>query len=113
MPIIDVYLWAALIVAIVVGQRTGKIRRWAQIALLFLVLDYGARASLHELALSDATAREANGGATACATLVHARQASSTARSTRSLTARVHSAAAPADVHLSFAWRVIRHLERP
>ena len=68
MPIIDIYLWAALIVAIVVGQRTGKTSRWAQLALLFLVLDYGARASLHELALSDATAREANGGATTCAT---------------------------------------------
>lgn len=108
MPIIDLYLWAALVGALLLGRQSGKTTRWAQLALLFLVLDYGARASLHELALSDATALEANSGSAPCATrptlvkhpaLIEAPLAGPHAC--------IQAAALPTFIS-PFAWRVIR-----
>jgi len=108
MPIIDVYLWAALIGGIVLGRQYGNARRWARFALLFLVLDYGARASLHHIALSDATAREANGGAAMCAT--HPTLVKHPALIEAPLAgphACIQAAALPTFIS-PFAWRVIR-----
>jgi len=51
MPIIDLYLWIVLIVALVAGSRTQP-RRAAFIALGLMAIDYSARAALHERALT-------------------------------------------------------------
>lgn len=108
MPIIDIYLWAALIGGILQGRQSGKTARWARFALLFLALDYAGRAALHERALSDAASLEANGGAAPCATrptlvkhpaLIEAPLAGPHAC--------VQAAALPTFIS-PFAWRVIR-----
>ena len=52
MPIIDVYLWLVLIVALVAGSRLGR-ERAALIALGLMACDYSARAILHHRALDN------------------------------------------------------------
>jgi inner membrane protein len=68
MPIIDVYLWLALVVGLVWSHVAPRLARRLAIALLVLTAaDYAARASLHHRALQDAAARTAQGKASPCA----------------------------------------------
>jgi hypothetical protein len=67
MPIIDVYLWIVLIVALVAGSSTGGRQRAALIALGLMALDYTARAALHERALASGALFDASGVRSPCA----------------------------------------------
>ena len=60
MPIIDVYLWLALIGALIAGARIGR-QRGALIALGLMACDYSARAILHRSALADGASFNAAG----------------------------------------------------
>lgn len=68
MPIIDVYLWVALIGALVAGRVTGERRRAAIVGLGLLAFDYAARAALHQRALSHGASFDAHGAHAPCAT---------------------------------------------
>lgn len=68
MPIIDVYLWIVLIVALIAGSATGNPRRAAAVALALMAVDYTARAALHERALTNASEYDAAGVRAPCAT---------------------------------------------
>ncbi len=67
MPIIDVYLWLVLAVAIIAGSITRR-QRLAIIALALMAFDYSARAALHARALTKAAAFNAAGAHAPCAT---------------------------------------------
>jgi membrane-bound metal-dependent hydrolase YbcI (DUF457 family) len=67
MPIIDVFLWIVLAVALIAGVRPAWRTRAARLALVFMLADYSARALLHERALEDAAARTADGTPSPCA----------------------------------------------
>ena len=68
MPIIDLYLWAALIGGLVLTHLKPHLARGLALALLaFTAADYGARAWLHQRALADAAARTARGEPSRCA----------------------------------------------
>lgn len=66
MPIIDVYLWLVLIVAIVVGSRVGR-ERAAVIGLALMACDYSGRAILHQTALASGASSTAAGVKAPCA----------------------------------------------
>jgi membrane-bound metal-dependent hydrolase YbcI (DUF457 family) len=66
MPIIDVYLWLVLIVALVAGSWRGR-ERLAVIALALMGCDYAARAALHERALANGASFDAAGTHAPCA----------------------------------------------
>jgi membrane-bound metal-dependent hydrolase YbcI (DUF457 family) len=68
MPIIDVYLWIALIGALAAGRLPARRRRAALVGLALLVLDYAARAALHQRALAQGAAFDAGGAPAPCAT---------------------------------------------
>jgi membrane-bound metal-dependent hydrolase YbcI (DUF457 family) len=65
MPIIDLYLWAVLIVALAVGSRTRS-QRAAFIALGFMAFDYSTRAVLHDRALANGAMFDAAGVRSVC-----------------------------------------------
>ena len=68
MPIIDVYLWLALVGGLVWSHVAPRLaQRIAVGILLFLAADYGARAWFHHRALQDAAALTAAGTASPCA----------------------------------------------
>jgi membrane-bound metal-dependent hydrolase YbcI (DUF457 family) len=107
MPIIDVYLWAALAGALIAGRITGHRRRAAIAGLALLAGDYGARAALHQRALAHGAAFDATGAAVPCATAptlvahrgaVDARHAGTTC---------VAAAALPTFAS-PFTWRIVR-----
>jgi membrane-bound metal-dependent hydrolase YbcI (DUF457 family) len=108
MPIIDVYLWIALVAALVAGQATGRRARWAVIGLALMAFDYAARAGLQQRALSHGAAFDAAGGHVPCATaptlVSHDRAAD---RAPASPDACLAAAALPTFVS-PFTWRVIR-----
>jgi membrane-bound metal-dependent hydrolase YbcI (DUF457 family) len=55
LPIIDVYLLAALAAGLVFGRGSGKAgRKWAAIVLVLMAVNYGARAIAHHQALNRA-----------------------------------------------------------
>jgi membrane-bound metal-dependent hydrolase YbcI (DUF457 family) len=66
MPIIDVYLWIVLTVALVAGSITRR-ERLAVIALGLMAFDYAGRAALHERALANAASFNATGAHAPCA----------------------------------------------
>lgn len=68
MPIIDVYLWVALVAALVTGRATGQRARWALIGLVLMACDYAARAGLQQRALTHGAAFDAAGARAPCAT---------------------------------------------
>jgi membrane-bound metal-dependent hydrolase YbcI (DUF457 family) len=68
MPIVDVYLWIVLSVALIAGSVTGGRHRAALIALGLMALDYTARAALHERALASGAMFDASGVHAPCAT---------------------------------------------
>jgi hypothetical protein len=107
MPIIDVYLWLALIVALVIGSRIGR-ERAALIALVLMACDYSGRAVLHHQALASAASSNAAGVQAPCAaapTLV--RHSGGTLPSTTDRDACVEAAALPT-FFSPFTWRIIR-----
>jgi len=65
MPIIDVYLWLVLIVALVVGSRLGR-ERAALIALGLMACDYSGRAILHHRTLAAGASFSAAGVQAPC-----------------------------------------------
>jgi len=67
MPIIDVYLWGVLTIALVAGSITRR-ERLAIIALALMAFDYAGRAALHEHALVNAASFNAAGAHSPCAT---------------------------------------------
>ena len=67
MPIIDVYLWLVLIVALVVGSWFGR-KRAALIGLALMACDYSARAILHQRALNTGALFNAAGVRAPCTT---------------------------------------------
>ena len=67
MPIIDVWLWIALVAALVIGRATDRRPRWAAIGLALMALDYAARAGLHQRALAHGAAFDAGGVHAPCA----------------------------------------------
>jgi inner membrane protein len=68
MPIIDVYLWMVLVGGLIWSHVSPRLaRRLAVGVLVMTAADYGARAWLHQRALTDAAARTAQGAASACA----------------------------------------------
>ena len=66
MPIIDVYLWVVLSVALMAGSRMQR-ERLAVIALGLMAFDYAARAALHERALATGASFDAAGTRAPCA----------------------------------------------
>jgi inner membrane protein len=68
MPIIDVYLWVALVGGLMWTHVTPRLARRVAVGLLVLTAaDYAARAWLHQRALQDAATLTAAGTASACA----------------------------------------------
>jgi membrane-bound metal-dependent hydrolase YbcI (DUF457 family) len=67
MPIIDIYLWTALVAALIAGVRPAWRSRAARLALLFMLVDYSGRALLHDRALTAVAARTADGTVSRCA----------------------------------------------
>jgi inner membrane protein len=68
MPIIDIYLWAALVGALGAGRLFPRARRALACAVLVVVAaDYGLRGGLHQIALRQASAESAAGAPGACA----------------------------------------------
>lgn len=107
MPIIDVYLWLVLIVALVVGSRVGR-ERAAMIGLALMGCDYAGRAILHHSALATGASSSAAGVHAPCAaapTLV--RHAGATLPMTTEPDDCVEAAALPT-FFSPFAWRIIR-----
>jgi membrane-bound metal-dependent hydrolase YbcI (DUF457 family) len=66
MPIIDVYLWLVLSVALIAGTRARR-ERIAILALGLMAFDYTARAALHERALTNGASFDAAGVHAPCA----------------------------------------------
>ncbi len=66
MPIIDVYLWLVLSVALIAGTRMRR-ERIALVALGLMAFDYTARAVLHERALANGASFDAAGVHAPCA----------------------------------------------
>ena len=67
MPIVDVYLWLVLSVALIAGSMTRR-ERVAVVALGLMAFDYAARAALHERALTNGASFNAAGMHAPCAT---------------------------------------------
>lgn len=107
MPIIDVFLWLALIAGLIAGSRIGR-RRAALMALGLMAVDYSARAMLHHGALTN--------GASFSAAGVHASCSSAPTLVAHSGGAAAHDtgpeicieAAALPTFFTPFTWRVIR-----
>ena len=109
MPIIDVYLWVVLAVALVAGSRLRR-ERVAIIALGLMAFDYAGRAALHERALANAASFDAAGAHAPCTiapTLVA--YSGSIDVSPRPSDACVEAAALPT-FFSPFTWRSIRRL---
>ena len=107
MPIIDVYLWVVLSVAVIAGW-TRRRPRVAIIALVLMALDYSARAALHERALTGGALFDANGLRAPCAaapTLV--RHSGATDRPSAGPESCMEAAALPT-FFSPFTWRIIR-----
>ena len=107
MPIIDVYLWLVLTVALIVGSITRR-KRVAVLALGLMAFDYAARAALHDRALANAASFNGAGVSAPCATaptlVVHA---GSSDVSSVAPDACVEAAALPT-FFSPFSWRAIR-----
>jgi len=67
MPIVDVYLWLVLSVALIAGSMTRR-ERVAVVALGLMAFDYAARAALHQRALTNGASFNAAGMHAPCAT---------------------------------------------
>jgi membrane-bound metal-dependent hydrolase YbcI (DUF457 family) len=67
MPIIDVYLWGVLAVALIAGRISGRRQGAALVALVLMGVDYAGRAALHERALAQGAAYDAAGRLVPCA----------------------------------------------
>jgi inner membrane protein len=107
MPIIDVYLWVMLAVALVVGSKLRR-ERVAMLALGLMAFDYAARAALHERALANAAAFDAAGVHAPCTIApTFVAHSGSIAVSPRSPNACVEAAALPTFLS-PFTWRSIR-----
>jgi membrane-bound metal-dependent hydrolase YbcI (DUF457 family) len=65
MPIIDVYLWVVLAVALIAGSRLRR-ERVAIILVGLMALNYAVRATLHERALANAASFDAAGAHAPC-----------------------------------------------
>ncbi len=107
MPIIDVYLWLVLSVALIAGARAQR-NRIAIIALGLMAFDYAARAALHERALTNGASFDAAGVHAPCAiapTLVAHSGPIDVSSSPRD--ACVEAAALPT-FFSPFTWRIIR-----
>jgi len=107
MPIIDVYLWVVLSVAIVAGWTRWR-KQVAIIALGLMAFDYAARAALHERALTNGAVFDARGVRAPCAaapTLV--RHAGATDNTSAAPDACAQVAALPT-FFSPFTWRIIR-----
>ena len=108
MPIIDVWLWIALVAALVIGRATDRRPRWAAIGLALMALDYAARAGLHQRALAHGAAFDAAGVHAPCATaqtlVVHPAPAAGPPGNPGGCLA---AAALPTFVS-PFTWRVVR-----
>jgi membrane-bound metal-dependent hydrolase YbcI (DUF457 family) len=107
MPIIDIYLWAALMGALIAGRVTGHRRRAAIAGLALLAVDYAARVALHQRALAHGAAFDAAGTPAPCAaapTLAAYRGAIAPGANGP---ACVAAAALPTFVS-PFTWRIVR-----
>jgi hypothetical protein len=115
MPIIDVYLWLALIGTLVAGRLSGRRARAATVGLGLLAFDYAGRAWLHQRALRHGAAFDAQGVQAPCAsapTLVAHRgprqpDVGPIGGDAAGMTACVAAAALPTFVS-PFTWRVVR-----
>ena len=109
MPIIDVYLWLVLIVALVVGSRSrlGR-KRAALIGLALMACDYAGRALLHQRALeagASFTAAGVHAPCVAAPTLVAHR--GGTLPEATGADVCLEAAALPT-FFSAFTWRIIR-----
>jgi membrane-bound metal-dependent hydrolase YbcI (DUF457 family) len=67
LPIIDIYLWALLVLGLILAWRLPRARRPIAIGVLVLVLvNYAGRAGLHEWAIRNGAVYTANGAARPC-----------------------------------------------
>lgn len=107
MPIIDVYLWIALIGSLIAGRLTGARRRAAIVGLGLLAFDYAARAGLHQRALSHGAAFDAAGTPAPCATAPTLVAHRGAIEPGPGAPACVAAAALPTFVS-PFTWRVVR-----
>ena len=109
MPIIDIYLWVALLAALAAGRYVPRARRaLARAALVLVAADYAARGGLHQIALGRAAAESAGGVPGACAsapTLV--RHPSLIEAPLAGPGACIQAAALPTFVS-PFTWRAVR-----
>jgi membrane-bound metal-dependent hydrolase YbcI (DUF457 family) len=107
MPIIDVYLWLILAIALIAGSRTRP-ERVALIALGLMAFDYSARAVLHERALTSGALFDTSGVRAPCATAPTfvAHPAPIVARVIR-FDGCVEAAALPT-FFSPFTWRIVR-----
>jgi len=107
MPIIDVYLWLVLIVALVAGSRIGR-ERAALIGLGLMACDYSARALLHHRALETGALLNAAGVRAPCIaapTLVS--HTGGVSAGTTGSDVCIEAAALPTFLS-PFTWRIIR-----
>jgi membrane-bound metal-dependent hydrolase YbcI (DUF457 family) len=107
MPIIDVYLWLVLGIAIIAGSITRR-ERLAIIALALMVVDYAARAALHDRALTKAAAFDAAGVHAPCAIAPTFVAHSGAIDVPHTAPAACIEAAALPTFFSPFTWRIIR-----
>lgn len=107
MPIIDVYLWIALIAALIVGKATDRRARWAAVGLALMAFDYAARAGLHQRALAHGSTFDAAGRQAPCAAAPTLVAHPAPAGSPPSPDACLAAAALPTFVS-PLTWRVVR-----
>jgi hypothetical protein len=109
MPIIDVYLWAVLLLGVLAARMWPARRtRSAQIALAVLALDYAGHGLLHERALEAAATHTATGAVSPCAsrpTLV--RHPAVIEAPLAGPSACIQAAALPTFLS-PFSWRIVR-----
>jgi membrane-bound metal-dependent hydrolase YbcI (DUF457 family) len=108
MPIIDVYLWIALVAALVVGRATNRRARWAAVGLALMAFDYAARAGLHQRALAQGAAFDAAGARAPCAAAPSLVTHPAPPAGTPALPGACLAAAALPTFVSPFTWRVVR-----
>ena len=110
MPIIDVYLWVVLGVAIAAGATRWR-ERAAILALGLMAFDYAARATLHERALTKGALFDAAGTRVPCAAApTFVRHSGATDHAPAGPEACVEAAALPT-FFSPFTWRIIRQYQ--
>ena len=107
MPIIDVYLWVTLSVAVVAGWTRHR-QRVAIIALGLMAFDYTARAALHERALANGALFDAAGMRAPCAAAPTFVRHSGTPDTPRAKPDSCVEVAALPTFFSPFTWRIIR-----